>query len=123
MTSLVCLASCAPRPADKPAEVVKYEFTPLEDGAYNYAYELSDGSYKNEDAFHLKGKDGNDILKITGEYGYKDADGQWIRITYTSDETGYHASGDHVPPTGTGVDDEPPPDVQLNPALIASLAG
>lgn len=118
---MVAFATCAP--AGNAVEVVKYEFTPLEDGTYNFAYELSDGSYKNEDAFHVKGKDGNMILKITGEYGYKDEEGKWHRITYTSDETGYRASGEGLPDTGTGVDDGELPDVQISPALIASLAG
>lgn len=119
---MVCLATCAPRPAEEPVSIVKYEFTPLNDGEYSYSYEFSDGSYKNEEAFHQKSGDGS-ILKVSGDYGYKDAEGKWYRVTYISDETGFHASGDHIPDTGTGVDDEPPPDVQLNPALIASLAG
>lgn len=109
-------------PAVNAVETLKYEFTPLsDDGEYSYSYELSDGSYKSEEAFHLNG-----VLIVSGEYGYKDATGKWYRVTYTSDSNGFRASGDHIPDTGTGTDDEPP-DVQItlgNPAIIgASLAG
>lgn len=119
MTLTVGLITCAPFQGKNSIETVRYEFEHLPDGGYNYSYELSDGSYKNENAYHKKVGD-QSILTISGDYGYKDADGKWYRVNYTSDENGFRASGEHLPDTGT---DAEPPSVLVSPALIATLAG
>lgn len=101
-------------------EVVRYEYEHLPDNAYSFAYELSDGQFKNEYGSFVKIGD-RDVLVITGRYGYTDADGKEYIVNYTSDEKGFRASGNHLPNTGTDV---AKPELQHIPAsLIASLAG
>lgn len=83
-------------------------------------YELSDGQFKDEYGRFVE-IGGRKVLTISGHYGYNDADGKQIRVTYTSDEKGYRASGDHLPDTGTGVPTQKPQ--FISPALIATLTG
>lgn len=120
------VANCAPAQSNA-VEVVKYEFNPLPDGGYDFAYELSDGSFKKEYAYQKKVGD-QSILAISGSYGYNGDDGKFYEVRYTSDEQGFRASGDHLPDTGTDVAPPiiamgVPPAVSISPSLVASLVG
>lgn len=37
------------------------------------------------------------ILVQSGEYSYEAPDGSIVNVQYTADETGFHATGDHIP--------------------------
>lgn len=121
------LADCAPAEGRNAVEVVIYEFNPQPDGGYSYTYELSDGSFKEEYAYQKKVGD-QSILVVSGSYGYNGDNGKFYRVRYTSDENGFHASGDHLPNTGTDVAPPPvaqgvPPAFGISPNVIATLVG
>ena len=44
-----------------------------------------------------EGEDRADALVQQGSYSYTSPEGQLISILYTADETGFHATGDHLP--------------------------
>ncbi|KAI4495450.1 hypothetical protein M0802_008664 [Mischocyttarus mexicanus] len=44
-----------------------------------------------------EGAEQGEALVQQGSYSYMSPDGQLISIHYTADETGFHASGDHIP--------------------------
>lgn len=121
------LAESAPAQGRNAVEVVNSEFSTWPDGGYSYSYELSDGSYKDEYAY-LKQVGDQSILVVSGSYGYTGDDGKIYRVRYTSDENGFHASGDHLPDTGTDVAPPPiaaavPPALEISPSLVATLVG
>lgn len=120
------LGNCAPAPSNV-VEVIRYDFTPSPDGGYNFVYELSDGSFKEEYAYQKKVGD-QSILVISGTYGYTGDDGKFYKVRYTSDEEGFRASGDHLPDTGTDVTAPPiamgvPPSLEISPSVVATLVG
>lgn len=49
-------------------------------------------------------------IQVSGSYSYVGEDGQTYSVTYTADENGYHANGDHLP--------TPPP---IPEAILRSL--
>lgn len=54
-----------------------------------------------EESGYLKtvgeGEDQSEALVQQGSYSYTSPEGQLITIHYTADETGFHATGDHIP--------------------------
>lgn len=44
-----------------------------------------------------EGEDQAEALVQQGSYSYTSPEGQQITIHYTADETGFHATGDHLP--------------------------
>lgn len=66
--------------------------------SYNYGYELSDGSSREESAkVEIHGPE-EATLRVTGSFSYKDAqDGKTYTVTYYADETGFHPSANHLP--------------------------
>lgn len=121
--------------AKKSAEIVRYEFKNFPDNAYHYAYETSDGQFKDESGFfRLIG--GSPVLTVSGSYGYIGDGGKTYKVRYTSDEKGFRASEDRLPDTKTDVDDKsttpqqspmdnPPQsyDDPLPPKVITTLVG
>lgn len=89
-------ALCIPLQSATPVETVQYKFSNLPDGGYEYNYELSDGSYKQESAKLLKTGD-TEALEISGKFGFIGTDGIQYDVTYTAGEEGFIAHGDHLP--------------------------
>lgn len=73
-----------------------HEFKNLADDAYSFSYRLDNGEYKKESGRFYEVEDRR-VLRITGEYSYTGDDGQLYKVSYTSDENGFRASGDHLP--------------------------
>lgn len=61
---------------------------PGQDGNYNFNYANEDSSTREEAA----GPDG-----VRGSYSFVTPEGEQVRIEYVADETGFHATGSHVP--------------------------
>lgn len=58
------------------------------DGNYNFNYANEDSSTREE----ASGPDG-----VRGSYSFITPEGEQVRIQYVADETGFHATGSHVP--------------------------
>ncbi|CAG7732369.1 unnamed protein product [Allacma fusca] len=88
---LLGLVSAAPKPED--VTVTKTENEIKEDGSFNTAVELSDGtsivqkgSIRNPDEPDPEQK----VLVVEGEYKYTDAaSGQVVNVKYIADDKGY----------------------------------
>ncbi|XP_055839304.1 flexible cuticle protein 12-like [Episyrphus balteatus] len=69
--------------------IIKSESNQDADGSYNFVYESSDGSGREENAEIVNPGTEDEKIKITGSYKYIDADGQEVLVTYTADENGF----------------------------------
>lgn len=83
-------------PEQKFPAVEVHEFKNLADDAYSFSYRLDNGEYKKESGRFYDVGDRR-VLRITGEYSYTGDDGRLYKVSYTSDENGFRASGDHLP--------------------------
>ncbi|XP_050549176.1 uncharacterized protein LOC126910561 [Daktulosphaira vitifoliae] len=68
----------------------------LGDGSYSYSYETGNGISASEYG-QLKPGGPEGIQSVYGSYSYPGEDGKIITITYTADENGFVAKGDHLP--------------------------
>lgn len=62
-----------------------------------YRYEIGDGTHVSEEGYIKNPNTDNEIVVKKGFYSYKGADNKIYTVTYYADETGYHASGEHLP--------------------------
>ncbi|XP_053981992.1 endocuticle structural glycoprotein SgAbd-2 isoform X2 [Hylaeus anthracinus] len=70
------------------------------DGTYKTSYETGNNIIAEESGYIKKvgeGEEQGEALVQQGSYSYMSPDGQLISIHYTADETGFHATGDHIP--------------------------
>ncbi|NP_001161317.1 cuticular protein RR-1 family member 57 precursor [Nasonia vitripennis] len=64
---------------------------------YQYSYELSDGSAKQESSqIEVRGNE-DATNRVTGSYRWVDELGQEYVITYVADENGFQPQGAHLP--------------------------
>nr|XP_023018262.1 cuticle protein CP14.6-like [Leptinotarsa decemlineata] len=94
-----------------------------EDG-YHFKFSTSDGQNREETGVLSKLGD-NLILRVVGFYSYKGDDGNSYQVTYRADDTGFTATGDHLPtlktyyPKITSSTTEFPQEIE-NPILLRS---
>lgn len=88
----------APKRGDRdyPA-LVRHEYKTLPENAYSYYYEFDNGEYKKEQGAFFEVDEETKVLRIIGEYSYTGDDGELYKVSYTSDERGFLASGVHLP--------------------------
>ncbi|KAF7414569.1 hypothetical protein HZH68_003058 [Vespula germanica] len=70
------------------------------DGTYKTSYETGNNIIAEESGYIKtvgEGAEQGEALVQQGSYSYMSPEGQLITIHYTADETGFHASGDHIP--------------------------
>ncbi|XP_037080709.1 endocuticle structural glycoprotein ABD-4-like [Pollicipes pollicipes] len=92
---VLCLVALAC--ADRDAKIVNHQFEINEDGSYDATYETSNGIQAQENGISYPGNEpetGNYVR--TGSYSY-DWEGVTYTVTWTADENGYVAEGDHIP--------------------------
>ncbi|KAG7210915.1 hypothetical protein KM043_016292 [Ampulex compressa] len=78
------------------------------DGTYKTSYETGNNIIAEESGYIKtvgEGEEQGEALVQQGSYSYTSPEGQLITIHYTADETGFHATGDHIP-TPPPVSDE-----------------
>ncbi|XP_011496892.1 PREDICTED: pupal cuticle protein 20-like isoform X2 [Ceratosolen solmsi marchali] len=85
------------------------------DGNYRYSYETGNGIQVQE-----QGQTQGNTEAVSGSYSYTGPDGQLYSISYTADESGFHAQGAHIP-TPPPI----PPEIQrgIQEALAAEARG
>ncbi|XP_015597111.1 endocuticle structural glycoprotein SgAbd-2 isoform X2 [Cephus cinctus] len=75
--------------------------TPLQqDTTYSLSYETGNNIIAEESGYIKsfgEGEDKSEALVQQGSYSYISPEGQLITVHYTADETGFHATGDHIP--------------------------
>ncbi|XP_012267396.2 endocuticle structural glycoprotein SgAbd-1-like [Athalia rosae] len=67
------------------------------DGSYAYSYDTENGISVKEQGQPKLLAAGVPAQVVTGEYSYPAPDGRQIVVRYYADETGFHATGDHLP--------------------------
>ncbi|KAJ2948956.1 hypothetical protein O0L34_g5894 [Tuta absoluta] len=95
--------SCAYAAAvdEKSAEVLKNEYDLQPEGAYQAAYETSNGVNSQQSAVVKPSSinQGQSALEVHGSYSYQSPEGETIQINYVADENGFQPQGNHLPTT------------------------
>ncbi|XP_058801502.1 endocuticle structural protein SgAbd-6-like [Phymastichus coffea] len=83
-------------------EVVVVKETPSDNiglGNYQFAYELSDGQKRDEQAqFEARANSEESVLRIHGSFSWVNpTDGQTYTVSYVADENGFQPQGAHLP--------------------------
>ncbi|XP_076303921.1 cuticular protein 13 [Lasioglossum baleicum] len=98
--AVIAIALAAPALQQGP-EIVLLKETPSDNvglGNYNYGFELSDGSSKQEVAELVNGGTDGQFLKVRGSYSFVDpATNVAYTVNYVADENGFHPEGQHLP--------------------------
>ncbi|XP_076640720.1 endocuticle structural protein SgAbd-6-like [Halictus rubicundus] len=96
--ALVAIALAAPAVQQPQVELVQE--TPSDNiglGNYNYGFQLSDGSFKQETAELVNGGTDGQFLKVQGSYSFVDpATNVAYTVKYVADENGFHPEGEHL---------------------------
>ncbi|XP_037874910.1 endocuticle structural glycoprotein SgAbd-5 [Bombyx mori] len=110
IVALVAVASAAPQnPQD--VQILRYDSNNDGLNAYDFAWELSDGS-KHQEQGQLKNQGTeNEAISVQGQYSWVAPDGITYTVTYIADENGFQ------PQIQQGAGGAIPP------AVIASLVG
>ncbi|CAH2075262.1 unnamed protein product, partial [Iphiclides podalirius] len=115
---LIAIASAAPqaaqlRPTPKEQEVQLVRFDSDNDGlgGYNFAFEQSDGTKKEEQGELRNAGKEDEFIAVKGSYSWVGPDGVLYTITYIADENGFKPTIEQGP--GGGVP----------PGVVASLLG
>ncbi|KAJ8721936.1 hypothetical protein PYW08_004338 [Mythimna loreyi] len=82
---------------DFSATVVKSDFENSPEGAFQWAYETSNGIYGQANGVVKNANSEYPSLEIQGAYKYTAPDGQPIELSYTAGENGYEPQGSHLP--------------------------
>nr|ABZ04122.1 putative cuticle protein CP5 [Leptinotarsa decemlineata] len=88
------------------------------DGSYRSSYETGNGIFAQEQGvLRNAGVKDAETENVQGGFRYTAPDGSPIQVTYTADENGFHAQGDHLPVPP--IDDKTPPPIPV--AILRSL--
>ncbi|KAJ8732732.1 hypothetical protein PYW07_015331 [Mythimna separata] len=101
LVALALVAVAVAAPVEDYVEIVRSNYDSKPDGAYNFGYETSDGSTR-EEAGEVKSvvdeeNKPHDVVVVRGSFSYVNPDGVTETISYYADENGYHAEGPSVP--------------------------
>ncbi|XP_058801427.1 endocuticle structural glycoprotein SgAbd-8-like isoform X3 [Phymastichus coffea] len=83
-----------------PIPIIQWNKQQEHDGTYHTNYETGNNIIAEESGYIKtvgQGEEQAEALVQQGSYSYTSPEGQLITIHYTADETGFHASGDHIP--------------------------
>ncbi|XP_037080359.1 larval cuticle protein 65Ag1-like [Pollicipes pollicipes] len=97
LLAAVLLASAAARPQDAILpEVISSRHMQNEDGSFAYGYEQTDGQVV--DVQGEQRQIGDEVGTVmSGSYSFVGLDGVVYTVTWTADENGFRATGDHLP--------------------------
>lgn len=79
--------------------ILEYNKEQGQDGSYKHSYKTGNNIDASESGFlkDITEEHPGGTLVQHGEYSYTAPDGQIVNVQYTADETGFHATGDHIP--------------------------
>ncbi|KAJ8930608.1 hypothetical protein NQ314_016578 [Rhamnusium bicolor] len=105
LASLLLGSNCLSYPQRSESKYVKNNSVPkiishennIAFGNYNFSYETSDGTHREEKAELKNAGTENEALAVQGSYTYIGTDGVTYKVTYVADENGYRAFGEHIP--------------------------
>ncbi|XP_076226120.1 cuticular protein 49Ah isoform X2 [Nomia melanderi] len=83
-----------------PVPILHWNKQQEHDGTYKTSYETGNSIIAEESGYIKKvgeGEEQGEALVQQGSYSYTSPEGKLITIHYTADETGFHATGDHIP--------------------------
>nr|AYA49876.1 cuticular protein 4 [Leptinotarsa decemlineata] len=96
LSALLAIAAAAPQQADKDAVITKYESDNIGIDGYNFNFDTSNGTSQQETGQLANAGSENEIMKVAGSYQFT-WNGVTYTVTYTADENGFQAQGDHIP--------------------------
>ena len=86
---------------------------PTEINSIIFSFANDDGSSRQE-----SGSPASEAMAVVGSYSFFTPEGELVEMQYTADESGFHATGSHMPTTPP-----PPPHVQRLLAHLAKVNG
>lgn len=80
-----------------PVAIVKQSIETFEDGSYRQSFESADGVKVAERGRNKQLGEDDAGMSSSGSFSYVAPDGTFIKTTWTADENGFKAEGDHLP--------------------------
>ncbi|XP_077283202.1 endocuticle structural protein SgAbd-6-like [Arctopsyche grandis] len=93
----ITAALAAPQQDPKQATIIRYENDNIGLEGYNFAFETSDGTSRQEQAELKNVGTENEALVVRGTISWVAPDGQQYTLNYIADENGFQPSGAHLP--------------------------
>ncbi|XP_055624934.1 flexible cuticle protein 12-like [Toxorhynchites rutilus septentrionalis] len=90
-------ALAAPLDDSKTAEIIKYDSENIGINGYQFEFETSDGTIRQEQAELRNAGTDTESIVVRGSYSYVGPDGTRYVITYVADENGFQPEGAHIP--------------------------
>ncbi|CAG9800233.1 unnamed protein product [Chironomus riparius] len=94
---VIAASLAAPLDDSKNAQILRYENDNTGLGNYNFAYETSDGTSRQETAELKNVGTENEALVVRGTIRWVAPDGQEFVLNYIADENGFQPEGNHLP--------------------------
>ncbi|KAI5707169.1 hypothetical protein M8J76_003657 [Diaphorina citri] len=105
-------------PPASPIPIISYVNEPPVDGTYKFAFETGNGiAVQEQGALKNAGQKDLEAQTAQGQSSYTSPDGTPIQTQWYADETGYHASGAHLP-TPPPIPDEIAKAIATLPKLV-----
>ncbi|CAD7083183.1 unnamed protein product [Hermetia illucens] len=95
--ALLAAALAAPVDDPKNAQILRYESDNIGTDGYNFAFETSDGTSRQEQAQLKNVGTENEALAVRGTISWVAADGQQYTLNFVADENGFQPEGAHLP--------------------------
>ncbi|XP_026470560.1 flexible cuticle protein 12-like [Ctenocephalides felis] len=96
IVAALLIAMVAARP-QKEVEILRYDSDNIGVDGYKFAYELSDGTNRQEEAQLQNAGTENEAISVRGSYTWVAPDGQQYTVNFVADENGFRPEGAHIP--------------------------
>lgn len=81
----------------EPVPIISQDMDIDPEGRFHWSYEGGDGTKQNQEG-EVKQVDKDVAINVLrGSFSYVGSDGVTYSVTYTADESGFHAEGAHIP--------------------------
>ncbi|XP_075970543.1 endocuticle structural glycoprotein SgAbd-5-like [Anticarsia gemmatalis] len=94
--ALVAVVAAAPQ-GDQDVQLLKYETDNDGLGTYNFVYEQSDGSKRDEKGELRNAGAEDEFVAMSGSYSWVGPDGETYRVNYIADENGFQPTIEQGP--------------------------
>ncbi|KAI9583797.1 hypothetical protein GQX74_005545 [Glossina fuscipes] len=81
----------------KDIQLMSQEIIVQQNGRHHYHYEQNDGSKVTQDGYQKHVEAEHDGQAMEGKFSFPADDGKLYTVTYTADENGFRAYGEHLP--------------------------
>ncbi|XP_055373343.1 flexible cuticle protein 12-like [Condylostylus longicornis] len=95
--ALFAVAVAVPIDDSRNAQILRYDNNNIGVDGYNFAFETSDGTSRQEQAELRNIGTEQEAIAVRGSYSWVADDGQTYTLNYIADENGFQPEGAHLP--------------------------